>query len=309
MVKSTIWAHRRNPYDIYMFILKDPRLPITQLARKMKVNPKTADIWWIHALKKQIIMSPRFRRKSFLNFREYVYFLKVKDPHAFYEQCTRDRNLVYFSVHTGFCNFQIVSKKPIEPEGEIILSGPRSDYHVTIPPDITFQQAGEKILKKLNMIDHFEHEESPLLFRSQSYDPWDDKDERLYEEFCNNLRKPMVHIMKKTSTYSDKIMNWFRTRDQFGHTITMFFPQGLHSYMPVTYALETEFDSVLIHLFSELPTPCVFYKIDSTLMMSIYLPFTLEGRILIRKAFSVLQKEELVRKYTNSNIDYFYRLY
>jgi hypothetical protein len=282
-------------------------MPITQLARKLKVNPKTAEIWWNNALKKQIIMIPRFRRKSFLNFREYIYFLKVKDPQESYEQCIKDKNLVYFSVHTGFCNFEMISRRPIDPEGEIVLSGPRSDYHVTIPPDNTFQEAGERIVRKLNMIDHLEPKESPLLFREQKYELWDYKDERLYEEFCNDLRKPLTHVMKKTSTYSDKIMNWFRTRNQFGHTITMFFPQGLHSYMPVTYALETEFDSVLIHLFSELPTPCVFYRIDSTLMMSIYLPFTLEERILIRKVFSILQKKELVKKYTNSIEEYFYR--
>jgi hypothetical protein len=277
------------------------------MARKFKVNPKTANIWWLHALERQIIITPRLRRKSFSNFRDYIYFLQVKDPQDLYERCKKDQNKTYFSVHTGFCNFQMVSKTPLNPDGEIILSGPRSDYHVTIPPDSTFQEAGERMVKKLQMIDRFEPHESPLLFRQEPYEPWDDKDERLYEEFCNDLRKPLIHVMKKTGTYSDKIMNWIRSRNQFGHTITMFFPQGLHSYMPVTYALETEYDSLLIHLFSELPTPCIFYKIDSTLLVSIYLPFTLDGRILVRKIFSVLQKRELVGKYTNSIEEYGYR--
>jgi len=309
MVKSTIWKHKRNPYEIYRLILGDPRIPITQMARKLKVNPKTADIWWLHALERQIIITPRFRRKSFENFREYIYFLQVTDPHEYYNHCISDENITYFSVHTGFCNFQIVSKKPMDPDGKIILSGPRSDYHVSIPPDRTFQKAAERIGTKLKTIDQFEHRESPLLFREESYTPWNKKKERLYDEFCNDLRKRLTRVMKRAHVNSDTIMNWVRTRNEFGHTITMFFPEGLHSYMPVTYALQTEFDSILIDLFSELPIPSVFYRIDNTLLMTIYLPFILDGRILVRKIFSVLQKKELVEKYTNSNIDYFYRLY
>jgi len=307
MVESTSWTHKCNPYDIYMLVVQDIRIPITQLARKLKVNPKTADVWWNNAIKKQIIITPRFRRKSFLNFREYVYFLNVRDPHALYEQCKKDGDLLYFSVQTGFANFEIISKCPIEPEGEIVLSGPRSDYYVSIPPDITFKKAGEKLLKKLHTAEQFEPQNSPLLLRKENYEPWDEKDERLHETLCNDLRKSFAQVMRETHTYSDKIMKWFRSRDEFGHTVTMYFPQGLSSYLPALFAIDTEHESLMIHLFSELSTPSVFFKVNDTFIMSIYLPFSLEDRSLIRKALSVLQKKELVNEYTNSIAEYGYR--
>jgi hypothetical protein len=197
----------------------------------------------------------------------------------------------------------------MDPDEDIILSGTRSDYHVSIPPDRTFQKAAERIGEKLKTIDQFEHQESPLLFRKGSYEPWNKKKERLYDEFCNDLRKRLTRVMKRAHVNSDTIMNWVRTRNEFGHTITMFFPEGLHSYMPVTYALQTDFDSVLIDLFSELSTPSVFYRIDTTLLMTIYLPFfpSPETRIIPYKVLSILQKKELVNEYTNSVIQYSYK--
>jgi len=308
VVKSTFWPHRCNPCDIYMLVVQDTRIPITQIARTLKINPKTADVWWISAINKQIIIPPRFRRKSFLNFREYVYFLNVKDPHSLYEFYKKDKNLMYFSVQTGFANFEIISKRPIRPEGKIVLSGCRSDYYVSIPPDITFREAEKRLFKKIDTIEQFEPQDSPLVLRKENYEPWDEKDERLYEELHNDLRKPFAQVMRETHTYSDKIMEWFRSRDKFGHTITMYFPQGLSSYLPALYVIDTEHESLMIHLFSELPTPSVFYKINDMLMMSIYLPFTLKDRSLIRKALSILQKRELVNEYTNSITEYFYRL-
>lgn len=305
-MRFTLWPHKCNPYDIYTVVVKDTRIPVIQIARKLKINPKTADVWWNDAINKQIIIPPRFRRKSFLNFREYVYFLNVRDPHALYE-LYKEEDLIYFSVQTGFANFEVISKCPIEPEGDVVLSGCRSDYYVSIPPNSSFKEAGKILFKKLDTVEHYEFHDSPLVLRTENYEPWDEKDEEIYEGLCNDLRKPFAQVMRETLTYSDKIMKWFRRKDEFGHTITMYFPQGLSSYLPTVYAIDTEYESLMIHLFSELPTPTVFYKINDTVMMSIYLPFALEDRILIRKALSILQKKELVNKYTNSIAEYGYR--
>ncbi|MBU7044986.1 MAG: hypothetical protein HXS54_01000 [Theionarchaea archaeon] len=306
-MRSTLWPHKCNPYDIYMVVVKDARIPVIQIARKLKINPKTADVWWNNAINKQIIIPPRFRRKSFLNFREYVYFLNVRDPHALYELYKEDEDLIYFSVQTGFANFEVISKTPFEPEGDVVLSGCRSDYYVSIPPNISFKEAGKILFKKLETCEHYKSQDSPLILRTEPYEPWDKKDEEIFEGLYNDLRKPFAQVMRETSTYSDKIMKWFHRKDEFGHTVTMYFPQGLSSYLPTLYAIDTEYESLMIHLFSELPTPTVFYKIQDTVMMSVYLPFTLEDRILIRKALSVLQKKELVNRYTNSIAEYFYR--
>jgi len=67
-------------------------------------------------------------------------------------------------------------------------------------------------------------------------------------------------------------------------------------------------DRSALDIFSELPTTTVFYRLSGKVMMLAYLPFTLEGRSVVRKALSILEKEELVTSYTNSVIEYHYRI-
>jgi len=308
VVKSTFWPYSKDPYEIYKILLDEPRIPKTQLTRVFNVNPKTLDIWWKAAIEKRIIILPVFRRKSFLNFREYFYFLKVKDPHEYYERLQEDNgSITYFSVQTGFCNFQIISKEPINPEGEPIVSGPRSDYFVTIPPNCSFEESVKRIEKLLHNVDNLDQRESPLQYHNAKFEPWEEKDEAIYWEICNNLRIPFAQVVRSVGTYNDKTWSWFRNRDTFGDTITMFFPKGESSYMLSLYVIKTEYDSLLIDIFSQLPTSTLFYRMEERVIMGVYLPFTLEGRFIVRKALSVLQKEELVDEYTNSNVEYYFR--
>lgn len=307
-MRSTFWPYSKDPYEIFKLLLEDPRIPKTQMIKIFNVNPKTFDKWWKAAIGKKIIILPVFRRKSFLNFREYIYFLRLKDPHELYESLQENsESLTYFSVQTGFCNFQIISKDPIDPEGERVLSGPRSDYFVTVPPNCSFGEGAERIERLLQNLDSLNPRDSPLKYHDTKFEPWDEKDEAIFWEICNNMRTPFASAVKSADTYNDKAWSWFRNRDTFGDTITMFFPKGESSYMLSLYGIKTEYDSILVDIFSNLPTSTVFYRLDGRVIMGVYLPFTLEGRFIVRKALSILQKEELVDDYTNSNVEYYFR--
>ena len=306
-MKSTFWPYSKDPYEIFNLLLKDPRIPKTQMTRIFNVNPKTLDIWWKAAIEKRIIIPPVFRRKSFLNFREYFYFLKVRDPHELYESLQENSELTYFSVHTGFCNFQIISKEPIDQEGEKTLCGPRSDYFVTIPPNCSFKESFQRIEQLLQDLNSLTFRESPLQYHDTTFEPWDEKDEAIFWKIYNNVRIPFASVVRSAKTYNDKAWSWFRNRDTFGDTFTMFFPKGEGSYVLSLYVIKTEYDSILIDIFSNFPTSTIFYRLDGRVIMGVYLPFTLEGRFIVRKALSILQKEELVDDYTNSNVEYYFR--
>ncbi len=80
----------------------------------------------------------------------------------------------------------------------------------------------------------------------------------------------------------------------------------LNTYQLTTFFIETEYDSLLIDLFSSFPVSTVFYRLDNCVMMSIYLPYTLEARSIVHKVLCELGKKELVSKYTNSITEYHY---
>ena len=307
-MNRTLWQYRVDPYKIFEYIVENPRIPKADIARKFNVNPKTGTLWWDAAISKQIIKLPIFRRKSYLNFREYFYFLNVEDPHELYEEmqsCTD--GIIFYSVQTGFSNFQVVTTKKMTLPGDTVLSGERSDYSVSIPPHCSFDTSLSLIREKLSNLDTFNYTSSPLVYHDEIYE-WDNLSEQIYQKLYNNMRRPIRELLRTTDAYSDKIIEWIRTRENFGHTIVMYFPEGLSAYQPITYCIDTacEYDSLLIDLFSCFPVSTVFYRLHDILVISTFLPFVLEWKKITRKILSFLRKKELVGKYTNSIDEYYF---
>lgn len=277
------------------------------MTKNLGVSPSTFDTWWNFAIENRFIILPVFRRKSYRNFREYIYFIKSADPHQFFEIVQENKDVIYCSVQTGFANIQVISKSRINFKEEVVFSGPRSNYYVDIPPNCTFEESALRIEKKIKKIERLSSE-SPLKFFKKSYGPWDDLDEAIFWSFCSNLRKKFAQVMKETGAYSDRIMKWYRNRDRFGDTVTMFFPEGESHYQLTLYAIETKYDDVIIDVFSQLPTSSVFYRVDRFLVMAIFISFPFTARSLVRKILSLLKREKLVSSYTNSIVEYYYRI-
>jgi hypothetical protein len=306
MSKFTFKNFPRDFYGIFSYVNEDPRISLSAIGRQMGIDRRTATAWWNLAVENRIIIPPILRKKSFLNFREHVYFLKVKDPHKSFKKLMNNKDIIYYMVQTGFSNFSITAKREIDPPGEIIFSGERSDSVVSTPPDCTYEKAAERISQKLeNMND--QGTPSPLIYQDTVYESWDEKDEIIYSELCDNMRKPFLPIMKKHKLYSDKIMNWIKERDTFGQTITFYYPEGEGAYLPLMYVMKTEYDSLIIDLFSQLPVNSVFFRIENHLIMTIYVPFRYFLRLLIRKVFSKLGEANLIEDYDNTIIEYHYR--
>lgn len=307
MAKSVVWKHSRSPYEIFELVTRNPRITQREISRKFNINLKTAFTWWSHAIDRRIIIPPVFRRKSYSNFREYFYFLNVDDPHILYNNLKEDKKISYISIESGFANFFVISQQPITPEGDVRLKGFRSDYYVSIPPDQPFETAISKIQKKLENVDRVEDSPSPLVQREYPFEPWDEKDEAIFQSICNDVRKPFSHVLRETSMYSDKVFKWFKRRNEFGQIFSMFFPEGDSSYVLMRYLVETKMDSLLIDIFSEFPTSTTFCRVSDKLVIALYLPFSVEGRKIVREILSFLKRRELVDGYTNSFVEYYYR--
>ena len=300
------WRHARSPYELFELLVEDPRIPKKEMSKIFNINLKTAEIWWNHAVERRIIIPPIFRKKCYRNFEEYFYFLKTDDPHTLYNELQESEEISYISVESGFSDLFVISKNPLKTS-DTVAKGCRSDYFVTIPKDQSFQTAISAIHKKLTTLDSFEEFPSPLIHRNYAYEPWDEKDEAIFQILSNDMRISFSRVLRLAGTYSDKILKWFRRRDEFGNTITMFFPEGDSSYILLRYLIETEIDSLLIDIFSELPTSTTFCRVGKKLLISVYLPFNVESRKIIRETMSVLKREGLVTDCTNSFVEYYYR--
>ena len=313
MVKSgdshSVWPYKVDTYELFQLISENPRMRKKDISYIYNVNEKTGANWWNEAIGRGIIRPPIFRRKSFLNFREYFYYLNVEDPHEMYSKLKKNKNLMFFSVQSGFSNFQIVSPDKLNFK-ETVISGARSDFYVSTPRRCSFDDSVSLIQDKLKDIEAIKESPSPLVYHDEVFE-WDELNEKIYKELFNDFRKSYRAILRKTGAYSNKILRWLRSCDKFGQTIVMYFPNGLGAYQPTTYVVETEHDSLLIELFSCFPVPTVFFRIEKYLLFKVYLPFSLEGdppyRAIPYIVLNFLKKRKLVLNYTNSIDQYYYR--
>lgn len=313
MKSSQFWPYKVDHYDLFTLLVSNPRIPKIRISKHFGVNAKTGELWLEAAVRKRVLIPPVVRKRSFVNLREYFTFLRTRNPHEVYEGLKGRPDISYFSVQTGFANLQIISKNPLEFNKDTVLSGPRSDYYVTIPQRISTESSVKQIEKKTRSIttdgEKFSRILSPLIFHDTAYD-WDELDELFYRELSDDLRKPLGRVLKKTGSYRNRMWNWIKTRDIFGQTIIMYFPQGESSYLLSQYYIDTNYDSLMIDIFSSLPTSTVFYRVGDRLIVNLYLPFLANSekpRSIVKETLEVLCKKELVQGYTNSIVEYHYR--
>jgi len=274
----SLWPYKVDTYELFQLIFENPRMRKKEISKLYNVNEKTGAKWWNEAIQRGIIRPPIFRRKAFLNFKEYFYYLNVEDPHELYLRLKENPDMLFFSVQSGFSNFQIVSDVKLNFR-DVIVSGVRSDYYVTTPRRCSFDDSVSLVLNELK--EKINLSPSPLIYHDEVF-KWDELNEKIYRELYNDFRKSYRTILRNTGVYQNKILHWLRNCKQFGQTIVMYFPHGLSAYQPTTFLVETDHDSLLIELFSCFPVPTVFFRIHDYLLFKVYLPFSLAGKIPYR---------------------------
>jgi hypothetical protein len=184
-------------------------------------------------------------------------------------------------------------------------------FNVTTPRNCSSDDSFSIVLKKLDTLEDIVLTPSPLIYHDEVFSKWDELDEKIYREINNDFRKSYRTIVRNTGGYSKRVLQWLRRRDEFGQAIVMYFPDGLSAYQPTTFFVETEYDSLLIDLFSCFPVSTVFFRIDKYVLLNVFLPFTLDREIPYRSipylVLHSLKKRKLVSKYTNSIDQYYYR--
>lgn len=298
----------RDYHGILALLYENPRIAKRRIAEILGINEKTAADWLDIAFRHRIIIPPVLRRRAFLNFGEHLYFLRVDDPYETFERLRKSKDITYYAVLTGFANFEIIANGPIDPPGEIVFSGRRSDYFVPPPPKVGFDESVVNLRKQLSYLRRPRTKDSPLMYHDTVYEPWDEEDELLYWEFKDDVRlKKLTWVMKETLISSTKVLGWFRRMKDFGTVITMFFPGGEEAYLPAIFVIKTEYDQVLIDLFSKLPASTVFYRLNDYLVMILYLPFSAAVTMFVREALNKMRRERLIEAYNNANIEFHHR--
>jgi hypothetical protein len=258
---------------IYENLQEIPRISYLDLSLILETNKKTAGLRFRDAIKKQIIIGPQLRKKSFENLKEYMYFVTCKDPELFYLSYREDPNIIYHAKTMGLYNLWVVAKEKIDIKGDIICEGYRSDYYISYAPDRGWDAAMKIIDKKVKAFDTKNYE--PQHFIETHLDEtilWNETDQILFEYFKPNLRNPFSKMMKNQEIFSERIYRFLRELPDKCTVFTAYFPEGLSSYDPYLFMIETDYEDFIIDLFSGLPSTSTFFKVNDKLFVYIDVP-------------------------------------
>jgi DNA-binding Lrp family transcriptional regulator len=294
---------RNSQYrSCYKLLLESPRIYLKDIASKLGISRRTAMLRVQEAFERKYIVGPEIRKRSFLNLREYVYFIKCENPELLFLELRENENVIYHCQMSGFCNLFVIAKKRIKIKGTIILEGYRTDYHISYVLNCLWEKKIQNAKKK---IENFNPEEYvPKGTLKSHFDQtveWDPKDEALYRYFKYNLRKPFAPVMKKNKVSKDKFLRFLERLPEYCTIATSYFPETLSAYDHYLFMFETDYEDFLIDLFSGFPTTCWFFKVADKLFMRAYIPTKLVRNVNFQVAVNkwylpVLMMELLERK-------------
>ena len=265
-------AEKKKHYRIiFQLLTEDNRIFIKEISKAIEISNRKAGNRLREAFKKGYIVGPHIRKRSYLPFVEYVYFVRCKDSLEQYLKFKEDQRVIYHAVMDGFANLWVISKEEIDIEGDVLVGGPRSDYYMPTAPDHSWDTAVQIMRKKVEDFNQKEYEPKGYIENHWNETiEWDEEDEILYRYFKYNLRKSFTSIMKKYKIAKEKIIEFLERLPKACTILTSFFPETISAYDPYIFVFETDYEDFIIDLFSELPTSCLFFKVSGKLVLYAY---------------------------------------
>ncbi|MBU7044885.1 MAG: hypothetical protein HXS54_00495, partial [Theionarchaea archaeon] len=281
------------------------------------LGPKIAATRLKMAYESGFVSAPDIRKKSYENLREYIYFIKCEDPEFLYLKYREDPNVIYVVKAVGFFNLWITVKNKMDTDGEIILEGFRSDYHVSYAPDRTWDTAMEIMQKRIANFDSKSFNPQHILENhfDETID-WDEEDELLYRYFKYDLRKPFTPLMREHGISKDKIDSFLNRLPNTCTIATHYYPESLPLYDTYLFMFETNFEDFIIDLFSELPSSVSFFKVENRLLANVYVPWQVvrksdlqvaPGNYYIPLLLMDLLRKGIIKKKEYAILEYFWR--
>lgn len=258
---------RKEHYrTVYELLNKNSRIKVKDAARVLGLNRSAASNRMNEAFNLGYVTKPQVRLRSYKNTMEYTYFIRSKHPFRLFKNYVKDMNVVYHAKMGGFAHLWITSKEKMDITGDIVAEGYRSDYYVAHAPNHTWKDAIKVMQKKVETFNP-DHYKPKGYIQTHWHEPieWGAESEALFSYFKYDLRKDITPVMRKNLISARRVYEWL---EQLPHSCTVFtryFPNGIDSYDPYLFMLETDYEDFIIDLFSELPTSSFFFKVSDKL--------------------------------------------
>jgi DNA-binding MarR family transcriptional regulator len=297
--------HREKTKDyriIFDLLDMKPRIQFTEIAENLGVDARTASRRLKEAVEEGYIVGPQIRKKSFSNFKTYVYLANSGRSLELFDEYIKDNHIIYHEVMEGFCNLLVMSDMKLDIDGTL-LGGVTSDYYISHPPDQPWEISNRNMwdmVQKFNPDDY-----TPKGYIETHWNEtvkWSEQYEILFWEFKYDLRKALEPLVKdKYHIWSGDGIEFLEQLSRYCTVFTCYFQEAIDNHDPYLYVFETDYEDFIIDLFSELPSTCWFQRVSNALIVHLWTPrgkmrkFDTNSRNVPELQISLLTKEFLRR--------------
>ena len=318
-MRLTLEQKRKQYRTIYEAIWQTPRIFVKDLALLLDSTPAAATNRLKEAYDSGYIIGPEIRKKSYSNLKEYMYFIKCKNPELLYMKLRGDPNIIYHAKTSGFCDLWVIAKEKIDVKGEIILEGHRSDYQTSFASNNTWDTALKIMEAKIGSFNSrfCRHLQLPRTHLRRTIN-WSTKDEFLFRYFKYKLRRNLKPVMKDHRISAEKVYDFLNNLPNTCTIHTSYYPDSLPIYDSYLFMFNTNYEDFIINLFSELPSSVSFFKIDDELFASMHIPWQVVRKSDLQEAskdFYIphlivnLLEKEIIKKREYALVEYSWKKY
>jgi hypothetical protein len=248
----------------------NPRFRPHQVMKEMGLSTETIASRLKEAIEKGYITEPQVRKKSYSNFKTYVYLSRSGDPVELFKELAKNSDVTYHELLEGRFNLHVISREKLDIEGTI-LEGISSDYYISYPPDRPWGAAIDAMRTKVSEFSPEDY--TPKGYIKTHWDEsvkWSDSDEILFQKSMYNFRTALAPLMKKYRIPLSRTNKWIQKLPECCTFATNYFPETILSYDLSLFMFKTEYEDFIIDLFSQLPTTCWFRRVSDTLIAYIW---------------------------------------
>lgn len=230
---------------------------------------------------------------------EYIYLLKVENPHSFIPFLEGIDKIFYYCILVGNFNLMFMSYQPVDLshlEGyeETIISGARSNYFTPKISEKSYETAFRNIFHKCEG----KIEPSYLDIELSEF-KWTEELWNLFLDLKYNLRVDFTPLVKK---YGFKFTTFYERVNQLlnnTHLYVPLYPLKESNYSIFHFLFKTKYQKHVVECFGELPVFTTHLRIKDHLLCRVPTPYGLEIDHF-RHIISLWEKKGIIDSYKHS---------
>lgn len=293
-------------YQIYSHRYDDPWITNKKVAKLVNRSISTVNRCANQAEEEGIIWSPTLgvhhpeRRVALLLFEnKWEAFNKLQKYTEIGYICVYQGDWDIMVIYDGYVDFsQVPGYKGT------VVTGPREAVLTQKVPYTTW----EKCFTTMEDLLHKGSFQKSDLDLNLRYPEWDEEEWALFHYFRPNLRKQFSDLRKEHLISWRTYAKWKKHLREYCTIMVEYFPDGWTTYDNITICFRTEYEQSMVKFLSRLPTTSLFCKIETYLMVSMYIPLEERKQTRLYTIISQLINEKIVTHYMDANsIVYFAR--